>query len=128
MSRFEGHLGPYVDLFACCLMPNHFHLLLRIKDLENFHRGIRNFFISYTKAINKVYDRVGSIFQGKYKSECVEEEAYFSRIVMYIHQNPVRVGLIKDMSAYQYSLYSSFFSIMSSSLCRNEVLEWFGGV
>src|SRR5688572_16108461 len=67
LKRFSSYLCQYVDVFAYCLMPNHFHFFIRINDVPGFEKGIKNFFISYSKAINSRYNRVGHLFQGRYK-------------------------------------------------------------
>ncbi len=128
LKRFADYLLPHVDVFAYCLMPNHFHLFIRINDVDEFQKGIKRFFISYSKAINSRYNRVGHLFQGRFKLEEVTSDSYFTRIITYIHQNPLVARLVKRLEDYQYSSYKSCLSAKSSLLKRQEVLEWFGGL
>lgn len=129
LSKFKKYLIPNIDVFAYCLMPNHFHFFIRINDLSAFEKGIKKFFISYAKAINKKYDRVGSLFQGRYKVSEIESDAYFTRIITYIHQNPVVSKLTDKLEEYKFSSYSAYMQLyQSSSLKREDVLEWFGGL
>jgi REP element-mobilizing transposase RayT len=79
-----------VILFAWVLMENHFHLLLET-PLGNLDQFMRRFNISYTGYFNRKYERVGHLYQGRYKSILVEKEGYLSVLSRYIHLNPIRV-------------------------------------
>ncbi len=109
-------------------MPNHFHFFIRINEAAPFERGIKNFFISYSKAINKKHERVGSLFQGRYKASEITSDSYYTTIITYIHQNPVIAGLVKNMEEYKYSSYATYLSAKETMLNKKEVLEWFGGL
>jgi hypothetical protein len=109
-------------------MPNHFHFFLRVNDELAFERGIKNFFISYAKAINKRYDRVGSLFQGRYKVSEITSDVYYATIISYIHQNPVVAKLVKNMVDYKYSSYPAYLSEKPTIINKKDVLEWFGGL
>ena len=109
-------------------MPNHFHLFIKVTDQESFEKGIKNFFISYSKAINKKFNRVGSLFQGRYKASEITTDSYYTTIITYIHQNPVVAELVKNMDDYKYSSYPAYLSNKVTMLDKHEVLEWFGGL
>jgi REP element-mobilizing transposase RayT len=79
-----------VILYAWVLMENHFHLLLET-PLGNLDQFMRRFNISYTGYFNRKYQRVGHLYQGRYKSILVEKESYLSELSRYIHLNPIRV-------------------------------------
>ena len=128
LNQFKKYVSPFCDVYAYCLMPNHFHFFLRVNDEILFEKGIKNFFISYSKAINKKYNRVGSLFQGRYKVSEIKSESYYTTIIIYIHQNPVIANLVKTMENYKYSSYPAYLSKKESTLSRNEVLKWFGGL
>jgi putative transposase len=128
LTQFKRHVLPSVDIFAYCLMPNHFHFFLRVNDKFNFERGIKNMFISYVKAINLSYNRVGGLFQGRYKVKKVDSEAYYTKIITYIHQNPLSSKLVRKMEDYKYSSFNSYLSNEPTSINKSEVLEWFGGL
>jgi putative transposase len=90
---------------AYCLMPNHYHVLVR-QDGE--HRaGLlpQRVFNSYTKAFNKRYGRSGTLFEGNYKVLAVEEESHLLHLCRYIHANPVKGGLVADPADWPYSNY-----------------------
>ncbi|MEW6187666.1 MAG: transposase [Thermodesulfobacteriota bacterium] len=84
-----------VILYAWVLMENHFHLLVET-PLGNLDRFMRRFNISYTGYFNRKYDRVGHLYQGRYKSILVEKESYLSQLSRYIHLNPIRM---KEMAS-----------------------------
>jgi len=128
LNQFKHHVLPFCEVYAFCLMPNHFHLFIRINEKIPFEKGIKNFFISYSKAINKRYNRVGSLFQGRYKASEITSDSYYTTIIRYIHQNPLVAGLIRNMEDYKYSSYNAYLSKKKSMLNRQEVLEWFGGL
>ena len=98
--------GPVADgdleLYAYCIMPNHAHFLVRagLKYLSVFMKEIQE---CYAKYYNLTKDRVGYVFQGRFKSECVEEERYFWNCFFYIHSNPVKAGLVRTETEYGYS-------------------------
>lgn len=128
LNQFKKYVSPHCETYSYCLMPNHFHFFIRINDEALFEKGIKNFFISYSKAINKKYDRVGSLFQGRYKASEIISDGYYAAIVAYIHKNPVAAGLVKNMLEYNYSSYSAYLSGKEALLNTKEVLEWFGGL
>lgn len=104
---FLGVLAKYKMEFSCqiyayCLMENHIHLLMKIpsNDLQHFMRKVGT---KYVYWYNWKYDRVGGLFQDRYKSEPVENEAYFRTVFRYIHQNPVKAGICKTAATYQQS-------------------------
>jgi hypothetical protein len=109
-------------------MPNHFHFFIQIDENAHFEKGIKNFFISYSKSINKRYNRVGSLFQGRYKVSEITSNDYYTSIITYIHQNPVAAKLSKNMEDYKYSSYSAYLSEKETGLNKQEVLDWFGGL
>jgi putative transposase len=71
---------------------------------------------------------VGSLFQGRYKVSEITSESYFTRIITYIHQNPLVAGLVKNMEDYKYSSYPAYLSDKETIIQRSEVLSWFGGL
>ena len=136
LRRMDFYLSDWVDVYSYCLMPNHFHLFLRVKDvfpdeLRSKKGGLgqvfKNFFISYAKAINERYGRSGALFQQKFKKKEVGDDAYFSWIIQYIHLNPIKAKLCDGLSGWKFSSYPAIVSDVPTKIKRNEVLEWFGG-
>ncbi|MEP6750034.1 MAG: transposase [Bacteroidota bacterium] len=137
LKRFDKYLAAKMDVLAYCLMPNHFHLLVRIKIIDGISdngiaiavaKAFRNFLISYTKAINKKYDRTGVLFQPKYKRAEVDNDFYFSWLIQYVHMNPVIAGLCKNPEDWKYSSYTAILGDKATKISVKEVREWFGGV
>ena len=130
LKQFDYYLSEYVDVFAYALIPNHFHFFIRVKPIENSDNitlQFRKFFISYSKSINKQFDRSGSLFQKNFKRKVIEESTYLTRIILYIHANPQKHNCIKDFKEYRFSSYKGIIGNKSTKLNRKEVLEWFGG-
>ena len=95
-------------LFAYCLMGNHVHLLVQ-EDKEPIEQVMKRLATRFVYWYNIKYQRVGHLFQDRFKSEPVEDDAYFMTVIRYIHQNPVKAGLCKNLSDYEYSSYNEFF-------------------
>lgn len=121
--------SPNYFLYAYCIMDNHIHLLIQPNNqpLGNIMTRIMT---TYALYFNNTYERVGHLFQDRYKSEVVEDADYFFTLLHYIHQNPVKAGLCEHPSNYPYCSYkelynlktdekglSPFVSSPSSSLC-----------
>jgi REP element-mobilizing transposase RayT len=129
LKQYEKYLADSIDTFAYCLLPNHFHLLGRIKldEPEIISEKFRKFFISYSMSINVQEKRKGNLFQRGFKRKLIENEKYFYAAVYYIHANPVHHGLIKDLTQYKFSSYNILCGNNNTILCRDELMEWFGG-
>src|ERR1700679_1071786 len=126
LRQYDRHLSPYLETFAYCLLPNHFHLLVRIKSYKDFPKSdaipqrdgiatkeiepehstgehFRRLFIGYAQAINKQQVRTGSLFQKPFKRKEVSNQQYFNQLVYYIHANPQTHGIADDFRDYPYS-------------------------
>lgn len=95
------------SVYAYCLMDNHVHLLLNIKnnDLASIMKGIA---VRYASFYNLKHSRVGHVFQDRFKSEPVEDERYMMAAVRYIHNNPVKAGMVEKPGDYNWSSYSEY--------------------
>lgn len=109
-------------LHAFCLMPNHFHLLIeQIGDIS-ISKLISRLCTSYAKYINKKYERVGHIFQDKFKAVLIENNPQLMWTSAYIHMNAVKDGLVKHPSEYQWSSYSDYASDRNLPIVTKELL------
>ena len=79
---------------AFCCMPNHLHLAVQVGEIP-LSRALQNVAFRYTRWINRRTQRIGHLFQGRYKALLVEKDAYLVELSRYIHLNPVRVGEVK---------------------------------
>ena len=89
-------------------MNNHVHLLIQEKD-EPIDKIFKRFGDSFIYWYNIKYDRTGGIFQGRFKSIPVNDDEYFISVIRYIHQNPVKAGIVKRCSDYEFSSYNAYF-------------------
>ena len=117
------HLLPICDILAYCLLKNHFHLLIRTKekDGKNISKAFSNFFNAYAKAINKSYNRTGSLFQDRFKRILITEENYLTNLILYIHLNPESHGMVNDFKDYKYSSYFEYLGL-KTSLVEKEII------
>ena len=135
---YTKYIVPIADTYAYCLLKNHFHILVRIKEtseisedshilLSNPSRQFSNFFNSYAKSFNKTYKRTGSLFEGRFGRIRVDSEEYLSHLILYIHFNPQKHGFVKDFRTYPYSSYRVVSLQKVTQIETGKVLDWFGG-
>ncbi len=105
-----------LDLLAYCLMPNHFHLLVKQKDSLSLSKFMRTVCTSYSMYFNKKYDRVGSLFQGIFKAIDIDNEDYFLWVSRYIHRNP------ENFRSYQYSSYGDYLGMRQTSWLNSKII------
>lgn len=141
LDLYDKHITPIADTYAWVLMPNHFHLLVRIKeateddDPQGFknlegskkepHQYFSNLFNAYTKAFNKCSHRTGSLFEHPFHRKRITCNAFFRNLVVYIHNNPVKHGYTEFAMDYPWSSYLTCISVGQTKLKRKEVLGWF---
>ena len=100
-------LPPHLMVYAYCLMPNHVHLLVRELE-EGLVAPIKSIAISYAQYFNYKYEHSGQLFQDRFKSEPVDDMAYFVTLLRYIHQNPVAAGIASTVSSYTWSSWCEY--------------------
>ena len=96
-----------IKVAAWCLMENHFHLLLNV-PIENISKAMQHLKRIYSRDTNRRYGRQGHLFQGKFSSFPIEDESYYAAAIRYIHNNPVRAGIVKHPSEYPWSSYQEY--------------------
>ena len=146
LKQFDRYISPLAETYAYCLMPNHFHFFIRLKNLleltednssgnaiqesnfsEVISRKFSNFFSSYTQGYNRMYSRKGSLFLKNIKRTPVLSDEYFTRLTGYIHLNPVLHGFVRYVADWKWSSYLTILSSLPTKLNRKLVLDWFGG-
>jgi len=116
------------EVIAYCLMPNHYHLLVQLLQPE-FSEAMKLLGLSYVKAINKRFDRVGPLFQGPFAAIHVDEESYLLHLTRYIHLNPVAAAFVKRPEDWEYSSYREYVGMRNGTLPSPQViLTQFGSV
>ena len=119
-----------LSLLAYCLMPNHFHLLLRQKTRDGMTKLLRRLCTSYCMYFNKKYQRVGTLFQGIYKAVLVDNEQYLLHLSRYIHLNPVfdRVAPCQGYNAckkpieYPFSSYQNYLGKKKANWLKSDII------
>ena len=108
---------------AYCLMPNHYHFLVRQDDFQEAGLLPRRVFNSYTKAFNKRFDHSGTLFEGRYKAKHVDSEPYLRQLCRYIHANPVKDGIVQRPEDWPYSNYLDWLGLRSGTLVDRQFIS-----
>lgn len=144
LNLYKKYIPQIADTYVYCLLKNHFHILVRIKEESEINytqakiqsgkltnkkynpsRQFSHLFNSYTQAFNKVYDRTGGLFERPFERILVDSEEYCKTLVFYIHYNPVHHGFIEKMEDYNWSSYLSILNNDAAFIDRNELMKWF---
>ena len=96
-------------IHAYCLMTNHVHLLIQERN-ESIERTMKRIGVAYVSYYNKKYDRLGPLFQGRFRSEPVDDAGYFIKLMAYIHLNPVKACIAATPDAYRWSSWGEYMS------------------
>lgn len=123
-----------IDLLGYCLMPNHFHLLLKQNTTDGMTKLLRRLCTSYSMYFNKKYERVGKLFQGAYKAAFIDRDEYLLHLSRYIHLNPVvdkvtpcqGCETCTNASKYPFSSYSYYLGKKKAEWLKpEEILSYF---
>ncbi len=154
LRRFDNYLSDYLQVYSYCLLPNHFHFLVKIKNEKTILKAakkikgidaiiknaikaevdvvaaivseqFRRFFMAYSKAVNKQERRHGSLFTKRFKRKKANTMGYLQRLVFYIHNNPVHHELCDDFKNYKWGTYKKILSSGNSKLMKTELIAWF---
>lgn len=110
------------DLITYCLMPNHFHLLIKQKTELPISKFVQKVITGYSKYFNKKYGRAGSVFQDKFKSVRVSKNEQLLWTSFYIHENPKKAELVKNLSEYRWSSYLDYAGSRAGILCKKDFI------
>ena len=105
--RVESDALRPIDIAAYCLMPNHFHLLVRL-NRDDLSERMKSLAQAYVEAVNRRFERSGPLFEGRFRAILVDDEAYLWQLSRYIHLNPVEAGLVARASDWEYSSYPEY--------------------
>jgi len=163
LKLLKDFLGDYVYFLAYSLMPNHFHLVIKIKDEIVTEKGedqedegtvlseengsmtgsliikdeveigkivvkqLKRMFITYAMAINNQENRVGNLFDPKYKRLLIENQDYLEYVIFYTHFNPEKHGIANNFRTYRFSSFKAINGTGKTSIARDLVHELYGG-
>jgi putative transposase len=144
LRKVRKEWRPYADVLVYCLMPNHFHFILKIKShgcdfvvlkgkqthMQNLSKTIGKTLSSYTQAINLERSRTGNLFQKKTKAKNLRDchGSYLINCVHYIHSNPVAAGLVEHDSEWEFSSFPDYCGVRKGTLCNKELLYEVSGI
>ncbi|SIQ56031.1 hypothetical protein SAMN05880574_11652 [Chryseobacterium sp. RU37D] len=136
LRKTKTYILPYFEIYAYCLMSNHFHFILKAKseidtsvnfkevglhsEESFFSKAISKLISSYTQSFNKVYQRSGPVFESPFKRILIDSEEYLRNLIIYIHQNP------NNFHQYKFSSYLAVISNAETNIQREKVIELFG--
>ncbi len=155
LRGIKKYVRGHVEVIAYCLMPTHYHILVRIKQFlahqtsniqtsevfktsevsgkEVSSQGVpeskavslamQKFGISYTKAINKRFSRVGALFQGQFQGKPIKQYNHLLNLCVYIHANPVKDGLVALPEDWEFSNYLEWMNLREGTLVNREFIE-----
>ncbi|WP_321997503.1 hypothetical protein [Draconibacterium orientale] len=151
LTLIERYLIEYMDILAYCLLPNHFHLVVKIKDAietgavskqkiqprsivtneeqigKLASKQLGRLFTSYAMAINKQENRVSNLFDPKFKRLEIDQHEYLEYLIFYTHYNPDKHGITTNFKTYLFSSYNALSGLKQTKLNRKLVWEIFGG-
>lgn len=149
LSKYAKYIEPIADTYAWSLLGNHFHVVFRIKkeseiktlnELRLFEEKstvkspgkkpdptnqFSHLFNSYAQYFNHKYKRHGSLFERSFHKKLIDNQPYFKRCLIYVHQNPCKHGFVERLLDYRYTSYNTILSKKVTLLKREKVLNLF---
>jgi putative transposase len=138
LRGIKKYLCGYLDILAYCLLPTHYHILGRVRSGKTSEvlktsevsdasklvsRAMQKFGISYTKAMNKRFGRVGALFQGQFQAKPIRYYNHLLNLCIYIHANPVKNGLVKLPEDWEFSNYPEWLNLRDGTLVDRELIS-----
>ena len=123
LEKIKINFSSDLDLLAYCLMPNHYHLLIKISKDYSLEKAMQKISTGYTRAINKAYSRTGHLFEGRYRNKIIPGDDYLIHLCRYIHLNPVRANLVKSAEQWRFSSYLDYIGKKDDSIVNNEMIS-----
>ena len=142
MELWWKHTSQIAETYAFCLLRNHFHAAVYIKNKEDLigfqnlssldnkvkepSQYFSNLFNAYTRGVNTATQRTGALFERPFERIPITSESYFLRLVVYIHQNPQKHKFVEDFRDWNYSSYHELLADFPTRLQRAKMMELFG--
>lgn len=155
LRQYKKYITPLADTYCWCLLPNHFHILLKVKSEKDIadtlhhvmekvaietkfleriasvsvlvEHAFKRLFQSYALSFNRMHKRQGNLFYKPFKRVRIEKDSHFTMAVIYIHANAAKHRLVKDFRQYTWSSWHTYLSTEPTDIKREEVVQWFGG-
>lgn len=121
-SALSATPSPRVRILAYCLMPNHFHILAQQLEDEGLRSYLQQLSNSYVHYVNIKYDRVGPLFQGRFKNVLVKSDEQLMHVSRYIHLNPLIADLISNLKDYRWFSYLSYLGKNNDGFCDPKLI------
>ncbi len=157
LSKMKEYIAPVCDIFSYCLMPNHFHLILRIKEEADIQKVLNqklsinkksnresvangnylsdqlskvfsNFFNTYAKHYNFRMNRKGTLFKRAFRRKRIADLGYLRKVICYVHQNPVEAGFADSLTEWKFSSFNTILGQQPTLLLREEVISLFDDI
>ncbi len=112
-----------VTVIAYCLMPNHYHMVLRQDGASALSGFVQAVFNSYSKAFNKMHARRGTLFEGPFRANAVLKDEYLVHLCRYVHRNPLDAHLVTNLNDWLYSNYLEWTDQRSGTLVDREFVS-----
>ncbi len=139
LDQYKFYCADILETFAYCLLKNHFHMLVRVKEnVEvpkrtgsgmfklNASKQLSHFFNSYAQSINKAYNRTGPLFESPFERKLIDDENYLMKMIHYCHRNAVHHGFVTDVKEWEFSSYHSILASDNSLVATDKVIKRFG--
>ena len=141
LQQYFIYCAEVLETLSYALLKNHFHLLVYVKEnVEvpmysgkgtirlNASKQFSHFLNSYAQSINKAHQRTGHLFESPFKRKLVDNNCYFTDLVLYCHHNPQSHDLTTDFKLWEFTSYHTILNNNNNMLASQKVLDWFGGI
>lgn len=126
LETIKKHLKIYdLTFIAYCLMPTHYHFLVRENMEDQLSPFLQRLFNSYSQAYNRQQNRTGTLFEGRPQHRLVDTTKYVLQLSRYIHLNPVSAGLVRLPEEWEFSNYREWIGIRKGSLVDLNFVRYF---
>jgi len=128
LKKYRYYLDDYIETIGYCLMPTHFHFLIKVKsvrpeaDLNIINKKVGTLLNSYAQAYNKMWDRKGNLFNQKTNAKVVDSDKYLITLLTYIHQNPIRSKLVDKAEEWKFSSYKDYIDTRKGTLPNKKLI------
>lgn len=134
LKKYYEYLNPYWETLTYCLMPSHYHLMIRVRNQvpektpvsDICIKAYADFCNSYVQGFNKQHSRKGSLFMRNFKRKVVPDDRYARNLICYIHNNPVDEGYVRTAQEWHHSSFHELFQMNGEEARNNQIIQRFG--